>query len=136
MCLPPKGRNDRSKGVSSACEETQVSDAYAHTVEVLEGFYHRPAMPSRKAGLRRMYKLLGLLHNPHHHFRSVHITGTAGKGSTTSMIGSILSSAGYRTGIFRSPHLVDYTERISIDRGDISQAEWVDSFEQVWPFVE
>lgn len=68
----------------------------------------------QKLGLERIQSLLERLGNPHHRFRSIHIAGTNGKGSTAAMIASILSEAGYRVGLYTSPHLVDFCERIQI----------------------
>lgn len=112
------------------------SSQFMRTIELLEGMYHTPVMPSRRAGLRRIYRLLSMLEEPHKSFRSVHIAGSTGKGSTTSMASSILSASGQRTGTFRSPHLVSYTERITLDGEDIVEDAWVETFDQVWPSVE
>ncbi|MBM4160966.1 MAG: bifunctional folylpolyglutamate synthase/dihydrofolate synthase [Ignavibacteria bacterium] len=68
-----------------------------------------------KFGLEGVSRLLGVLDDPHQRFPSIHIAGTNGKGSTASMLAAIFSSAGYRTGLYTSPHLVDFTERIRID---------------------
>lgn len=111
-------------------------DDFGETVERLERLYHMPAVPARMAGLRRTYRLLALLGEPQRAFRSVHITGSSGKGSTASMVGSILTAAGFRTGIFRSPHLLRYTERVAIDGQEIERAEWLEAFNRVWLVVE
>ena len=68
-----------------------------------------------KFGLEGISRLLEVLDNPHERFPSIHIAGTNGKGSTASMLAAMFSSAGYRTGLYTSPHLVDFTERIRID---------------------
>jgi dihydrofolate synthase/folylpolyglutamate synthase len=68
-----------------------------------------------KTGLQNIEALLMYLGNPENHFPSIHIAGTNGKGSTASMIASILTASGYRTGLYTSPHLVDFAERIRID---------------------
>src|SRR3989337_3730017 len=65
--------------------------------------------------LRRMDELLGRLGNPHLKARTVHITGSKGKGSTAAMIASVLTASGYTTGLYTSPHLHIFNERI---RGD------------------
>jgi dihydrofolate synthase/folylpolyglutamate synthase len=73
--------------------------------------------------LDRMRLLLELLGNPHERFRIVHVAGSKGKGSTSAMLASILNQAGYRTGLFTSPHLVAVEERIEVDRVPVSPHE-------------
>ncbi len=68
-----------------------------------------------KLGLHNIERLLKLLQNPEQKFISVHIAGTNGKGSTSHFIASILSACGYKVGLYTSPHLVDFTERIKIN---------------------
>src|ERR1700722_7170474 len=65
--------------------------------------------------LDRMHELAERLGNPHRQLRAIHIAGTKGKGSTAAMPAAILSAAGYRTGLYTSPHLEQVEERISID---------------------
>ena len=68
-----------------------------------------------KLGLVRMTDLLERLGNPQNAYKTVHITGTNGKGSVTAMLTAILQESGFKTGMFTSPHLVSYTERIQIN---------------------
>ena len=68
-----------------------------------------------KPGLSRTISLLGALGNPHHSFRAVHVGGTNGKGSTAAMLASVMAAQGYRVGLYTSPHLVDFTERIRVN---------------------
>ena len=70
-------------------------------------------------GLDRIRRLLKELGDPHHRFRSIHIAGTNGKGSTASYIVSVLKESGYRTGLYTSPHLNRFTERITISGEEI-----------------
>ena len=72
-------------------------------------------------GLDRITYLLDKLGDPHLKFKSIHIAGTNGKGSTAAMIASILKEAGYKVGLYTSPHLFDYAERISINGKNISK---------------
>jgi len=74
--------------------------------------------------LRRMDRLLARLGDPQHAARTVHIAGTKGKGSTAAMIAAILKQAGYRTGLYTSPHLLSFTERIQVDGQPIAEADW------------
>lgn len=76
-------------------------------------------------GLDRMRRLLALAGNPEKQFRSVHIAGTNGKGSTAAMAASVLMRQGYRTGLYTSPHLVDFSERIRISGVPVPEAEIV-----------
>ncbi|MCX7762335.1 MAG: bifunctional folylpolyglutamate synthase/dihydrofolate synthase [Candidatus Kryptonium sp.] len=68
-----------------------------------------------KLGLQNIERLLKLLQNPERKFISIHVAGTNGKGSTSSFIASILKASGYKVGLYTSPHLVDFTERIRIN---------------------
>ena len=76
-----------------------------------------------KAGLARMKALLNALGNPERAFRSVHIAGTNGKGSCAAMTASVLKAAGYRTGLFTSPYLHRFNERMQINGKEIDDAE-------------
>jgi len=68
-----------------------------------------------KLGLRRIKKLLDALGNPEKDFRAIHVAGTNGKGSVCAMTASILRECGYKTGLYTSPHLIDFRERIVIN---------------------
>jgi dihydrofolate synthase/folylpolyglutamate synthase len=74
-----------------------------------------------KLGLDNIANFLDKIDNPQNRFASIHIAGTNGKGSTAAFIESILRRAGYKTGIFTSPHLADYRERIRVDGQPISK---------------
>jgi dihydrofolate synthase/folylpolyglutamate synthase len=76
-----------------------------------------------KLGLDAVTALLGHLGDPQTRFKTVHVTGTNGKGSTAATMASILRSAGYRTGLFTSPHLSTWRESISVDGEKIGQRE-------------
>ena len=73
-----------------------------------------------KPGLSRTKALLGVLGSPHRSFRVFHVAGTNGKGSTAAMTASILAKQGYRVGLYTSPHLIDFTERIQVNGAPIS----------------
>jgi dihydrofolate synthase/folylpolyglutamate synthase len=81
--------------------------------------------------LERMRALLRLLGDPHDRVRLVHVTGTKGKGSTCAMLASVLREAGYRVGLFTSPHLVHVEERIQINGVPISRDELAARMEEV-----
>jgi dihydrofolate synthase/folylpolyglutamate synthase len=78
-----------------------------------------------KVGLKNIRGLLTVLRNPERQFPCIHIAGTNGKGSTSSMIAAMLSASGYRTGLYTSPHLIKFNERIRIDGQQISDADLV-----------
>ncbi|HTQ57448.1 MAG TPA: folylpolyglutamate synthase/dihydrofolate synthase family protein [Bryobacteraceae bacterium] len=84
-----------------------------------------------KLGLERISTLLDALGHPQRAYRIVHVAGTNGKGSTCAMIESGLRAAGYRTGLFTSPHLVEPTERIQIAGQPVSAAQFTAAFDQV-----
>ncbi len=86
--------------------------------------------------LRRMERLLARLDNPHLKPRTVHVAGTKGKGSTAAMMASILKEAGYRTGLYTSPHLLAFTERIQVDGQPIAEGDWARLTESIRPEVE
>lgn len=73
-------------------------------------------------GLARIEKLLDLMGHPERQYKTIHVTGTNGKGSTSAMLAAVLKAAGIRTGLYTSPHLEDYTERFVVDGGPISRA--------------
>ncbi len=75
-------------------------------------------------GLDRIGKLLNLIDNPQDKIKTIHIAGTNGKGSVCAMLNSILINSGYKVGLYTSPHLVNYTERIKINGNEISQNDF------------
>ena len=85
----------------------------------------------RKPGLHRMTELMHLLGNPQDRLRFIHIAGTNGKGSTSAMLASVCKEAGYKTGLFTSPHLVKYNERMKFNGEDISDEELAEIIFQV-----
>ncbi|MBU1026951.1 MAG: bifunctional folylpolyglutamate synthase/dihydrofolate synthase [Candidatus Margulisbacteria bacterium] len=82
-------------------------------------------------GLERINFLLDQLGNPQNKFKSIHIAGTNGKGSSAAMTASILKEAGYKVGLYTSPHLFDFTERIKINSKDISRKEFSEGIKQI-----
>lgn len=90
---------------------------------------------SQNFDLDRMRTLLKKLGNPHEQFRSVHIAGTKGKGSTCAMVASMLEANGYKVGVYTSPHLIDIRERICINGEMISQQDFAKLVRQVEPVV-
>ena len=78
-----------------------------------------------KPGLERVEEFCRLLGNPHNDYHTIHIAGTNGKGSTSHMLASVLQQAGYRVGLFTSPHLKDFRERVRVDGEMVSEQEVV-----------
>ncbi len=86
--------------------------------------------------LRRMAELLDRLGNPHLTSPAIHVAGTKGKGSTAAMIASALSAAGYRTGLYTSPHLHTFRERITVDGEMITEEELSALTERLQPEID
>ncbi|KAF0106624.1 MAG: dihydrofolate synthase / folylpolyglutamate synthase [Anaerolineaceae bacterium] len=85
--------------------------------------------------LDRMRDLMALLGSPEQKYPILHVAGTKGKGSTSALMAAALTAAGYRTGLYTSPHLQDYCERIQIDGENVSHVQLVQLVEQVKPHV-
>lgn len=83
--------------------------------------FQRIGNPAYKAGLENTIALCNWLGNPQNSFPSIHVAGTNGKGSTSHMLAAILQSAGYKVGLYTSPHLKEFTERFRVNGKEISQ---------------
>lgn len=83
--------------------------------------YQRIGATAYKVDLSNTIKLMDHLENPHSDFKSVHVAGTNGKGSTSHMLASVLQEAGFKVGLYTSPHLKDFRERIKINGNVISE---------------
>src|SRR6478609_3886376 len=112
---------------------------YAETLSYL---YEQLPMFSRigsdayKKDLSNTRQLCTFLNNPQTRFKSIHIAGTNGKGSVSHMLAAILQTAGYKTGLYTSPHLKDFRERIKVN-GDLCEEDFVVQFtEKVQPLIE
>ncbi|MDA9303557.1 bifunctional folylpolyglutamate synthase/dihydrofolate synthase [Flavobacteriaceae bacterium] len=88
--------------------------------------YQNVGKSAYKADLSQTLKLAKQLNHPEHQFKSIHVGGTNGKGSTAHMLASVLQEAGYKVGLYTSPHLKDYRERIRINGAMISENFVVD----------
>ena len=102
---------------------------YSETIEYLFQrlpIYQRSGVSAYKSDIGNIVKASAILGNPHLNFKSVHIAGTNGKGSTAHMISSVLQESGYKVGLYTSPHLKDFRERIRINGKIISQKTVVD----------
>lgn len=92
--------------------------------------YQRAGKAAYKADLANTLALDKYFGHPHRRFRTIHVGGTNGKGSVSHMLASVLQAAGYRTGLYTSPHLLDFRERIRIDGRMISETEVTQFVEQ------
>ena len=90
---------------------------------------------SKKFNLETITAFCAHLNNPHQNFSSIHIAGTNGKGSSAHWIAAILQCAGYKTGLYTSPHLKNFTERIKINGHEITQEAVIQFIEKIKPFI-
>lgn len=110
--------------------------------ETLEYLYTRLPMYQRvgkiayKKDLTNTIRLMDYLDNPHTKFKSIHIAGTNGKGTSAHGIAAILQSAGYKTGLYTSPHLKNFTERVRIDGVEIREERVVEFITRIKPVIE
>ncbi|MBQ9478719.1 MAG: bifunctional folylpolyglutamate synthase/dihydrofolate synthase, partial [Selenomonadaceae bacterium] len=84
-----------------------------------------------KAGLERISRLLARLDNPQSKYKTIHVTGTNGKGSVCAMLNQILSTAGFKVGMFTSPHLTSYCERFRLNGREIDEESFAASVERI-----
>lgn len=113
-------------------------NAYQNTLDYIYGpaLQQHHAYNAAQQDLSRMNRLLERLGNPHHRFRCVHIAGTKGKGSTAAITESVLRHAGYRTGLFTSPHLHTFRERIRLNGQLIPIPHLIELLERCKPALE
>ncbi len=88
--------------------------------------YQKIGGKAYKANLNNITDICELLGNPHHTIKTIHVAGSNGKGSVSHMLASILQESGYKVGLYTSPHLKDFRERIKINGTDISEKEVID----------
>ncbi len=105
---------------------------YEETIAYIHSAYWK----GTKDGLQRTRELLSLLGNPQKELKFVHVAGTNGKGSTCAMLASILQAAGYRTGLYTSPFVNRFNERIALNGTPISDQDLVDVFSRIRPIVD
>jgi len=112
---------------------------YPQTIEYLFTrlpVFSRIGAAAYKADLINIQALSKQLDNPERKFRSIHVAGTNGKGSTSHMLAAILQKAGYKTGLYTSPHLHDFRERIRIDGHMIPEKNVIAFTERIGDFIE
>ncbi|HAF61333.1 MAG TPA: hypothetical protein DCK95_03290 [Anaerolineaceae bacterium] len=86
--------------------------------------------------LERMFQFMQRLGNPQKAYKTIHVAGTKGKGSISAMISSILVSAGYCTGFYSSPHMLDYTERIQINGISITREDFLEVVNEIYQVIQ
>ena len=111
---------------------------YQAALDYILGFadFERAHRSTLVFDLTRIERLLERLGNPQEAARSIHVAGTKGKGSTAAMIASILTRAGYRVGLYTSPHLLSFTERIQVDGAPIAEDTFANLTAAIKPAIE
>jgi dihydrofolate synthase / folylpolyglutamate synthase len=118
---------------------TLIKDSYRQTLDYLFSrlpMFSRIGAAAYKKDLTNIRRLCELLGNPQDKFRTIHIAGTNGKGSVSHMLAAILQTAGYKTGLYTSPHLKDFGERIRLNGAMVSEDFVVDFTEKIKPAIE
>ena len=111
---------------------------YTETIQYLYEslpVFHRTGKAAYKADLNNSLKLDEYFNRPHERYKTVHVAGTNGKGSVSHIVAAMLQAAGYKTGLYTSPHLLDFRERIKIDGKEIPQREVIDFVETNRDFI-
>jgi len=98
--------------------------------------FQRVGGSAYKANLDNTHKLDTYFGHPHRKFHTIHVAGTNGKGSTSHMLAAILQTAGYKTGLYTSPHLLDFRERIKVNGQMITEQEVIDFVEKHQGFIQ
>lgn len=112
---------------------------YQQTIDYLFSrlpMFSRIGAAAYKADLTNTIQLCDSLNNPQQQFKTIHIAGTNGKGSVSHMLAAILQTAGYKTGLYTSPHLKDFRERIKINGEVITEDFVIDFTKRITPLVE
>ena len=111
---------------------------YPETLEYLYAnlpVFQRVGSAAYKKDLTNTIRLCEILDNPHLKFKSIHVAGTNGKGSTSHMLAAILQTQGYRTGLYTSPHLKDFTERIKVNGINADKEFVIDFVNRIRPHI-
>ena len=119
---------------------TDIEIAYNKALDYLYSFIdyslkHSSELAKADFNLDRVFVLMEELGNPHTKYPIIHVAGTKGKGSVCALCASALQAAGYKTGLYTSPHLLDYKERIQINGEPISHVQLIELVEEIKPAV-
>ena len=109
---------------------------YKETLYYLAPAFQQVGAKAYKPGLERSIALDNLMQHPHRDYRTIHVAGTNGKGSVSHLLAAVLRNAKYKVGLYTSPHLVDFCERIRVNGKKISKRYVVDFVERYKPFIE
>jgi dihydrofolate synthase/folylpolyglutamate synthase len=117
-----------------------IETSYNKALDYLYSFVdyslkHTSELVKAEFNLERMRDLMSLLENPERKYPTLHVAGTKGKGSTSAFMATALRSAGYKTGLYTSPHLQDFCERIQVNGESISHAELAELVDEIKPAV-
>ena len=115
---------------------TDTETAYNKALDYLYSFVdyslkHSSELAKAEFNLDRMFALMEELGDPHTKYPVIHVAGTKGKGSVSALCASALQAAGYKTGLYTSPHLLDYCERIQVDGEPISHGQMIELVEEI-----
>jgi dihydrofolate synthase/folylpolyglutamate synthase len=112
---------------------------YKETIQYLYDalpVFHRTGRAAYKANLSNSILLDNHFGNPHKQYKTIHVAGTNGKGSVSHILASVLHVAGYKTGLYTSPHLFDFRERIKVNGQEIPEQKVIDFVEENKAFIE
>ncbi|MBK8618500.1 MAG: bifunctional folylpolyglutamate synthase/dihydrofolate synthase [Anaerolineales bacterium] len=117
-----------------------IETSYNNSLDYLYSFVdyslkHSSELAKADFNLDRMFALMELLGSPQTKYPVIHVAGTKGKGSTSALCAAALQAAGYTVGLYTSPHLLDYVERIQINGAPITHEQLIDLVEEIKPFV-
>jgi dihydrofolate synthase/folylpolyglutamate synthase len=121
--------------INKAITDYQKAVTYLENLPTRKKVDYEQVKTKRVYFLKRFIYLMNLLGNPQNDLKYFHVGGTSGKGSVSSMLQSVFSTAGYKTGLFVSPHCITTAERISIDGKLISPADFARLLKKVQPYV-
>src|SRR5215216_4371641 len=119
---------------------TDIETQYNQALDYLYSFVdyslkHISELARAEFNLDRMFALMEELGNPQAKYPIIHVAGTKGKGSVSALCASALQAAGYKTGLYTSPHLLDYVERIQVNGQPISHEQMIELVEEIKPAV-
>ena len=116
--------------------ETQYNKALDYLYSFVDySLKHSSELAKAEFNLDRMFALMELLGNPQTKYPVIHVAGTKGKGSVSALCASALQAAGYHVGLYTSPHLMDYVERIQVNGESISHEQMIELVEEIKPSV-